>query len=112
MTTDDLLLREYEEATWEVIWVASPHRPRPGINRDASGNLIGFCGSPTQAHRADLVAALTLGEGEELQTLTNEWLEAENWTLLVLGRLLAGIEASATPTNDELKSGMQRKYSK
>jgi hypothetical protein len=86
MNTDDAML---EEAVWQVIWVASPRRPRPGINRDALGNLVGFCGSPTQAHRADLATALASGETGELQALTDEFVEAESWALLILGRLLS-----------------------
>jgi hypothetical protein len=92
MNTDDAML---EEAVWQVIWVASPRRPRPGINRDACGYITGLCGSPAQAHRADLAAALTFGEAEELQALTDEFVEAESWALLILGRLLSSSALTA-----------------
>ena len=98
MNTDDAML---EEAVWQVIWVACPRKPRPGINRDALGNLIGFCGSPTHAHRADLAAALASGETEELQALTDEFVEAESWALLILGRLLSSSALTASNPRTE-----------
>jgi hypothetical protein len=86
MSADDLLL---EEAAWQVIWVASPPKPWPGINHDASGRITGLCGSPAQAHRAGVAEALAFGETGELLRLADELAEADHWAMLILGQLLS-----------------------
>jgi hypothetical protein len=78
-----------EEMAWQVIWVASPPKPWPGINRDALGNITGLRGSPAQAHRADVAEALVFGKAEELRTLADELAEADHWAMLILGQLLS-----------------------